>query len=160
MAANSEHPDELWPALIELVLATRNWWIRTCAELDLTPAQGNALRSLDPGRPVAMSTLADAMLCDASNVTGIVDKMESRGLIARQGADHDRRVKQLVVTDAGRAVRDKLVARLLEPPAAFSSIPRDLKSRLVGVIRGVLADRGFTGDSVKDGLQNHREQEA
>ena len=150
MAANSGRTDELWPTLIELVLATRNWWIGICAELDLTPAQGHALRSLDPGRPVPMSTLAEAMLCDASNVTGIIDKMESRGLIARQGADHDRRVKQLVVTDAGRAVRDKLIARTFEAPKALSSIPVDVKTRMVTAIRGVLADERFSGGSLPE----------
>ncbi len=150
MAANSGRSDELWPALIELVLATRNWWIRICAELDLTPAQGQALRSLDPGRPVPMSTLAEAMLCDASNVTGIVDKMESRGLIARQGADHDRRVKQLVVTDAGRAVRDKLMAKAFETPKALSSIPGEVKTRMVTAIRAVLADERFSGGSLPE----------
>ena len=63
-------------------MATRGWWIALCAEFDLTPAQGHALRSLDPEQPVAMSTLAEALLCDASNVTGIVDKLETRGLIS------------------------------------------------------------------------------
>src|SRR5689334_25243377 len=90
--------DELWPLLIEFVLSQKNWWISLCNELDLSPAQGHALRALDPDRPVAMSTLADHMVCDASNITGIVDKLESRGLIARQADERDRRVKMLVVT--------------------------------------------------------------
>ena len=103
--------------MVEFLFATRSWWVALCAEFDLTPAQGHALRVLDPERPVPMSTLAEALVCDASNVTGIVDKLESRGLIARQGADHDRRVKQLAVTERGRRIRDKLVAAVMRPPA-------------------------------------------
>ena len=69
-----------------------------------------------------MSTLAEALACDASNVTGIVDKLETRGLIARRGADHDRRIKTLVVTERGRALRDRLIARLLEAPPAVRAL--------------------------------------
>jgi DNA-binding MarR family transcriptional regulator len=133
--------DELWPMLVQLLLNARGWWIGLCAELELTAAQGHALRSLDPDSPVPMSALADALFCDASNITGIVDKLEARGLISRQGADHDRRVKQLIVTDAGRKLRDKLNARVLDPPRAVASLPPDVKEHLTEVIRSVLAER-------------------
>ena len=90
---SQDKAEHFWPTLVEFLFATRSWWVAICAEFDLTPAQGHALRVLDPARPVPMSMLAEALVCDASNVTGIVDKLESRGLIARQGTDHDRRVK-------------------------------------------------------------------
>src|SRR5215471_14984245 len=89
--------EDFWPLLVEFALSQRSWWVGLCAELDLSPMQGHALRILDPDRPVAMSTLADSLICDASNVTGIVDKLESRGLITRQGDGRDRRIKMLVV---------------------------------------------------------------
>ena len=127
--------------LVELLLSARGWWVGLCAELDLTPAQGQALRLLDPSRPVAMSALADSLVCDASNVTGIVDKLEARGLIARQGADHDRRVKQLVVTRAGQVLRDRLNSRVLEPPLAIKSLPAEVKVHLIEVIRTFRAER-------------------
>ena len=104
--------------------------------------QGHALRILDPERPVAMSTLADALICDASNVTGIVDKLEARGLIARQGAERDRRIKMLAVTESGKAVRQKLFARALEPPASVAALPADVRRRLAEILRGVLDERG------------------
>jgi DNA-binding MarR family transcriptional regulator len=138
---NGPRADDLWPLLVELLMNARGWWISLCAELELTAAQGHALRSLDPERPVPMSTLADALLCDASNVTGIVDKLESRGLIARQGADHDRRIKQLVVTERGRKLRDRLNARVLDAPKAVCNLPAEVKARLSAVIRSVLAER-------------------
>ncbi len=137
-------PDPFWASLIELCLGMRSWWSAVCEEFDLTPSQGMALRSLDPERPLAMSTLADALACDASNVTGIVDKLESRGLIARRGADHDRRIKMLCVTQAGRALRDRLIGRLLQPPAAVTSLPRGIKSRLTGILRNLLAEQTFS----------------
>jgi DNA-binding MarR family transcriptional regulator len=128
----------------------RSWWSAVCEEFELTPSQGLALRSLDPERPLAMSTLADALACDASNVTGIVDKLESRGLIARRGADHDRRIKMLCVTQAGRALRDRLIGRLLQPPAAVMSVPREIKQTLTGILRNLLAEQTFSPPGEED----------
>ena len=132
------NPDDAWGTVISLCFSVRDWWGALCEELDLTPSQGMALRSLD--RPLPMSTLADALACDASNITGIVDKLESRGLIARRGADHDRRVKMLCVTELGRSLRHRLVKRLLEPPAALAALPLDLKTRLTATLRKVIAE--------------------
>jgi DNA-binding MarR family transcriptional regulator len=135
---------EFWPTLVEFLFATKSWWIALCAEFDLTPAQGQALKVLDPARPpVPMSTLAEALLCDASNVTGIVDKLESRGLIARQGTDHDRRVKHLAVTDRGRKIRDRLVAALMTPPVQVAALPGDVKIRIAELLRTLLNEGGL-----------------
>jgi DNA-binding MarR family transcriptional regulator len=139
--AHPSEAEDLWPLVVELLLNAKGWWLTLCSELELTAAQGHALRALDPQRPVPMSALADALWCDASNVTGIVDKLESRGLIERQGADHDRRIKQLAVTERGRQLRDQLNARVLEPPQAISCLPSEVKTLLVRTIRALLAER-------------------
>jgi|SRR2546421_1953607 len=140
-AAPQTDPEGFWPLLIEFALSQRFWWVKLCTDLDLTPMQGHALRMLDPERPVAMSSLADALVCDASNVTGIVDKLESRGLIARQGATRDRRIKMLVVTDRGRKLRDQLAARMLVPPPAVAALAPPARRRLAEVLRAILAER-------------------
>jgi DNA-binding MarR family transcriptional regulator len=132
------HAEDSWAAVIALCFSVRDWWTAVCSELDLTPSQGMALRSLD--RPLSMSTLAEALACDASNITGIVDKLESRGLIARRGADNDRRVKLLCVTDRGRSLRDRLVKRLLVPPAALAALPLDFKTRLTTTLHKLIAE--------------------
>jgi MarR family transcriptional regulator, organic hydroperoxide resistance regulator len=139
----ADKAEEFWPTLVEFLFATKSWWNAVCAEFDLTPAQGQALKVLDPARPLPMSTLAEALLCDASNVTGIVDKLESRGLIARQGTEHDRRVKQLAVTDRGRKIREKLVAAIMTPPAAVLALPSDVKTRVAQLLRALLNERGM-----------------
>ena len=141
---SGDNTDELWPTLVELVFATKSWWVALCSEFDLTPVQGQALRVLDPGRPIPMSTLAEQLLCDASNVTGIVDKLESRGLIARQGSDHDRRVKQLAVTERGCEIRDKLIAAIMTPPRSVVGLPREVKTRLADILRTLLNERGLS----------------
>ena len=133
--------DDCWEALIEFSLSRRAWWIEICEAFDLTPMQGHTLRSLDPERPVAMSVLADLLICDASNVTGIVDKLESRGLIVRQSAENDRRIKMLAVTPKGSELRERLNARLLLAPAAIAEMPVEFRVQLSRMLRAIVSEQ-------------------
>src|SRR4051812_33730301 len=76
----------------------------TAKEYGLTMQQMATLYYLAPEQGLPMSVLADHLMCDASNVTGIVDKLEARGL-ARRGQAEDRRVKVLTLTAEGEALR-------------------------------------------------------
>jgi MarR family transcriptional regulator, organic hydroperoxide resistance regulator len=133
--------DDCWPVMIEFLLSQKSWWVNLCGEFDLTPMQGHALRTLDPEQPLAMSTLAEGLACDASNVTGIVDKLESRGLIARQSAEGDRRIKMLCVTELGRKLRDQLWARAMEAPRAVTALSEEVRRRLAETLRAVVDER-------------------
>src|SRR5690606_28085752 len=73
----------------------------------LSMPQAIALRYLE--EPCAMHRLARAMRCDASNLTGISDRLEERGLAERRLDPRDRRVKLLVLTPAGLEVRTAIV---------------------------------------------------
>ena len=137
--------NDLWLLLIEFALSQRGWWTDICSTLDLTPVQGLTLRMLDPQKPMAMNVLADTLTCDASNVTGVVDKLEARGLISRQAAEGDRRIKMLVVTEKGCAVRGKLFDEAANPPPVIAGLPHELRERLSGVLRAVLAERKLLG---------------
>jgi DNA-binding MarR family transcriptional regulator len=141
--------DDFWPLVVEFMISQKAWWISMCAEFELTAVQGHALRTLDPERPVAMSTLADALVCDASNVTGIVDKLESRGLIARQSAEHDRRIKMLAVTEKGRQLRERLTARMMDPPQAVGTLSPETRRRLTEFFRAVMVERGLHGAALR-----------
>jgi DNA-binding MarR family transcriptional regulator len=67
------------------------------------------LHLIEPGRPLPMSRLADTLSCDASNVTGLVDRLESQGLVQRQPSPRDRRVKVLLLTPTGLRLRAQLL---------------------------------------------------
>jgi len=140
-AAEFTASDDLWGLLIEFALSQRVWWTDVCGAFDLTPTQGLVMKLLDPRTPMAMNALADAMVCDASNVTGMVDKLEARGLIARQAAESDRRVKMLAVTERGRELRRRLLAEAAKPPASIAKLPRETREKLSDVLRGLLAER-------------------
>ena len=114
--------EEAWRLLFELAKRKHSMLVPALAELDLTPVQGHALRLLDPERPIAMSELADALFCHASNVTGIVDRLEARGLVERQTGREDRRVKTLALTEAGKRVRSRVVELMRTPPPEIAAL--------------------------------------
>jgi DNA-binding MarR family transcriptional regulator len=86
-----------------------------------------------------MSELAAAMFCDASNITGIADRLEARGLVERVPAAHDRRVKTLVLTPEGARVRAELAQRLGEPPETLTSLSAADQRALRDILRRALA---------------------
>ena len=64
----------------------------------------NVLTVLEMDGALSMSRLADALDVSVASMTGIVDRMEKRGLVERQHDVEDRRVVLVQPTDAGRAV--------------------------------------------------------
>ena len=54
---------------------------------------------------VPLSEISARMLCDNSNLTGIVDRLIAKGFVERRPDPHDRRVSLICLTDAGQ---DKL----------------------------------------------------
>ncbi|MCP2164229.1 DNA-binding transcriptional regulator, MarR family [Goodfellowiella coeruleoviolacea] len=79
--------------------------------MDLTAPQAVALRELD--QPLTMRELAARMCCEPPNVTYVIDRLERQGLVERRPHPRDRRAKQLVLTSAGSATRDRLLKRLV-----------------------------------------------
>ena len=94
---------EAWAMFWRIFTADKPRRMSTLNELGLAPMQSMALMQLRAGEPMTMSAMAHALMCDNSNVTGIVDRLEAQGLVERRPAEHDRRVKTLVITDKGTA---------------------------------------------------------
>jgi len=85
-----------------------------------------------------MGELAKMLFCDSSNVTGITDRLEERGLVRREPSPEDRRVKLLKLTDDGERMRIEITKRMAEPPPPIAALPesdqralRDILTRAV-----------------------------
>ncbi|WP_405612945.1 MarR family winged helix-turn-helix transcriptional regulator [Streptomyces sp. NBC_00076] len=109
------------------------------AEHTLTGAQARLL-SLLSLEPLPMRKLAQRLKCEPSNVTGIVDRLESRGLVERRADPTDRRVKLAAATKEGSRVARELREGLRfarEPLAGLSDgergALRDLLRRMLDV---------------------------
>ena len=68
-----------------------------------------------------MGDMARGIGCDPSYITALVDDLDERGLASREPAPDDRRVKIIVLTEAGRSLATEIDRVLSAPPAAFSS---------------------------------------
>jgi DNA-binding MarR family transcriptional regulator len=98
-----------------------------------------ALRALDPDRPVPMRELAAQLHCDSSNVTGLVDGLEAHGLVERRAAEHDRRVRMLVVTERGAHVRERINEVVQQVPAPIAALSAADQRALRDILHRALA---------------------
>lgn len=110
------------------------------AELGLSFSQAHALRLLDPDEPVPMSALAERLFCDASNVTGIADRLEARGLVQRQSLAGDRRVKALTITPDGMRLRESVMELMSQPPDAVAALSEDDQRTLRDILARAVAN--------------------
>src|SRR5258707_7710750 len=77
----------------------------------LTLTQYLALVHLEDEEGRSLSELADLLICDKSNVTSVVDKLEESGLAERKrGKAGDRRYIRVVLTPQGQQLRNTLIA--------------------------------------------------
>jgi DNA-binding MarR family transcriptional regulator len=128
---------EAWKLISQMFAANRPRFITFLAEFDLWPPQWFALQALD--QPMPMGKLADMLHCDSSNITGITDRLEQRGLVRRTAADYDRRVKLLELTDEGRGLREQIQEQLWVPPAEIQNLSVADQRTLRDVMRRALA---------------------
>src|SRR6476661_3621783 len=134
MTPANPHACEAWQLLIQLFFTQRASLPLLAAELELSPAQCHVLHLIEPGRPIPMGQLAETLACDASNVTGLVDRLESRGLVRRRPSATDRRVKVLDLTANGSRLRDLLLDRMTAPPATLRRLSVREQRALVRIL--------------------------
>jgi DNA-binding MarR family transcriptional regulator len=136
--------DQAWALLLELAFErVHAHFAAVVAELDLAPVQAKALHELELEPPISMRELAERLKSDPSNVTGLIDRLEARGLVARRPDPTDRRIKGLALTSAGATLRERLFARLYAAPPALNELPecdqrslRDVLQRILSVASG------------------------
>ena len=127
-----------WQLLMKFFFAQRGHLPSSGAEFDLSPIQCHVLHLIEPGRPLPMSRLADTLSCDASNVTGLVDRLESRGLVRRQPSVEDRRVKVLQLTPAGSRLRRQLLRQMAGRSLPLAKLSLEERRTLVRILEALV----------------------
>ena len=108
-------PDDAprYRALLELLRTAETIWNASrgfFAQWDLSPSQFNVLNLLRLcPQGLSQTDLSRELIMHRSNVTGLVDRLEKRGLLERQEVPEDRRAYRIVLTAAG----SKLLAEVL-----------------------------------------------
>lgn len=106
------------------------------SDIDLTETQAAVLRELQT--PLTQRQIADALSCEPSNVTFVIDKLESRELVVRTPHPHDRRINVVELTDAGRKARTETIDRFesSSPLAGLSDSELDQLEALLAKATG------------------------
>lgn len=143
-ASQTPRPDPLTLEVVELIGSVVNRYHdayeRAASKHTLTGAQARVLGLLAL-EAMPMRRIAQKLKCEPSNVTGIVDRLESRGLVERRPDPADRRVKLAAPTEEGartaRELRDGLDDFAREPLGSLSRDERvglrDLLQRMLEV---------------------------
>jgi DNA-binding MarR family transcriptional regulator len=118
-----------WGLMLRSMLDLQPYFAARCAELDLTPTQGHVLLRMGD-RAMIMRQIADALECDASTISGVVERLESRALVERSRLLGDRRAWMLDLSAEGKRVRARLIERLREPPRQFTRMAAADEQRL------------------------------
>jgi len=97
--------------LVWLSTLIQRRYARICAEHDLTPAQATLLCAVKD-EPQHMAGLAASLGMTKNALSQLVDRTERRGLVHREGREHDRRVIALGVTPAGKVLAEAVYAEV------------------------------------------------
>ncbi|MER0241556.1 MarR family transcriptional regulator [Streptomyces sp. HSW2009] len=136
-------PDPLTFEVVQLigtvVARYHEQYEQAAAQHALTGAQARVLGLL-AHEPMPMRRIAQQLKCEPSNITGIVDRLECRGLVERRPDPADRRVKLAAPTDVGQETAERLRGSLdfaQEPLGELSHqerlVLRDLLQRMLGI---------------------------
>ncbi len=129
-SARDDSAREAWSLLASLVYPPP--FLALARELGLRPPAFGAVRLLD--QPRTMSEIAAVLHCDNSNVTGIVDGLEEKGLATRRSSAADRRVKLIALTLEGRKLRARLQRAVEKPPAWVVGLSEADRRALVEIL--------------------------
>jgi DNA-binding MarR family transcriptional regulator len=141
---------QAWSLMHWLMVTNKHRMFAMAQEFDLAPQQMIALRMLGSG-PRKMSELAQSLFCDNSNVTGIVDRLEERGLVRREAAEGDRRVKLLVLTKEGEGMRVEITKRMAEPPPPIAALSERDQRQLRDILKRAV--EGITDEEAAEALR-------
>jgi MarR family transcriptional regulator, transcriptional regulator for hemolysin len=104
------------------------------AELEVTPRELSLLLAAAP-QPRPQLGLAHVVGLDKSTMVSTVDALEARGLVRRESAPDDRRVRLVAVTPQGRALAERAARVSADVEAALLAGDADLRERLAGLVR-------------------------
>ena len=138
--ADDTHPG--YRALMELLRTADTVWNASRVffeRWDLSPSQFNVLNllRLNPAG-LSQTDLSRQLIMHRSNLTGLVDRLEQRGLVARREVAADRRAYSVVLTAAGaRLLRDILPRYYEDAAQVWDHLPARRAAELIADLQQV-----------------------
>ncbi|MGF7229370.1 MAG: MarR family winged helix-turn-helix transcriptional regulator [Candidatus Saccharibacteria bacterium] len=134
-----ELQDNLYWNLLQVSMRAKHSLIRLAEKRGLTVMQLFALCSMEASQPVPMNFFSSLFSCDASNVTGIIDRLFTGGYIVRAENPQDRRVKVISLTPEGEVLKNELLAEIrVHDSTTLSTLSNEQKKQLQTIAMLVL----------------------
>jgi len=125
--------------LVWLSVLVQRRYAQICADHDLTPVQATLLCVIKD-QPHGMGELAQLLGVAKNALSGLVDRIERRGLVQRETLHRDRRAVTLRTTALGKKTVDALYADVAERmPDITSALPADERHRLADSVARIAA---------------------
>jgi DNA-binding MarR family transcriptional regulator len=126
-----EGETEIADVLGTILKGERGRFIQACVERGVSMGQLVVLAALDERGPLTMSRIAEVIGSGMPTATGVITRMEERGLVAREHDTADRRVVRVRLTDAGAShLRELADIRRRRLSAALRSLEPEQREAL------------------------------
>jgi DNA-binding MarR family transcriptional regulator len=135
----------------------RHKWAAQCQAHGLSMTHFHILAILEAEGPTPMSRLADQLGVAFSNLTGIVSRMEERGIVERVHDAEDRRVVLAQLTPVGRDVVHKVEATRLEHMRQLvGALTADEQQTVLGALKTLTSAHARLHSTQDDHLHSPR----
>ena len=118
--------DAILESMVYLYSESRRVTRAVAEQYGLTGSQLLVLKMLEPRGQLSLSDLSERIRAKNSTVTGIIDRMERDGIVARRRSDADRRVVHIELTPKGRKLAQGVQT---DPMQLFRALLEDLPAR-------------------------------
>ena len=127
--------------LMILMIRSKRVMMELVEKLGMTPVQGMFLMLFEGHRGQSMHKLSSLMGCDASNITGLVDRLDSQQLIERTVDPNDRRVKLIKLSEKGTECRYAILEALDKAEAAdLHRLTPEERASLIRIVDKLTSD--------------------
>ena len=112
--------------------------------LGVTPPQLQAMWWLWQEDGALVSRIVEVAEIDGGTITGVLDRLEARGLVRRERSTDDRRAVRVFLTDEGWALREPVRQAVAEVnAAALAGFANDDREQLLGLLQRMGENLGF-----------------
>jgi DNA-binding MarR family transcriptional regulator len=133
--SNIKLENNLYWQLLRVAIYAKHGLMDIAEKHNLTVMQMYTLCLLDDNKSVPMNSLSCMLNCDASNVTGIVDRLFSHKYIKREENPHDRRAKLITLTAKGAKICEKISESIAaNQPLSLQELSETQKKQLLIIL--------------------------
>ena len=135
----TRYTTSLWVRFLRFNLLSNKRLQDDLEKLDLTSPQFYVLATIGYAGGLPFSEIGEKMMVTVSNLTGIVDRLEEKGLVARERDAHDRRIVRVRLTEKGAKLHKNTIP-LFEKSIAqfFAPLDKSQQKELSSLLRKLI----------------------